>query len=199
MFGCTSQSVFSSTLLMQVSRILPIDSAFSLIRNHIHKFILNCDAQVPFVGGFFFFFCHCVHSFLELNCLVFDVLIQYSIPQFLQVSYGLSFYYIHMYISPSIKLRKHICVFTLSISLKPSSCFSYIIYLNRILARTGCSKYNESISTILNVLGSPSSVFWEPRVNLHPSTLPSFTEKHTGTITVLSSGTSNKLVTGIKT
>lgn len=167
MFGCTSQTVFSSTLLMQVSRILPIDSAFSLIRNHIHKLILNCDAQVPSVGGFFFF-CHCVNSFLELICLVFDVLIQNSIPQFLQVSYGLSFYYIHMYISPSIKLRKHICVFTLSISIKPSSCFSYIIYLNRILARTRCSKYNESISTI------------EPRINLHPSTLSSFYRKAYG-------------------
>lgn len=49
MFILTCQSGFSSGLLMQASGIVPVDCAFSHIRNHIHKFILNCDARVPSV------------------------------------------------------------------------------------------------------------------------------------------------------
>lgn len=53
MFGHISQSLFSSGLLMQVSRTVPIDSTFSLIRNPVHKCILSCDAIVPSMGGIF--------------------------------------------------------------------------------------------------------------------------------------------------
>lgn len=38
---------------MQVSRTVPIDSTFSLIRNPVHKCILSCDAIVPSMGGIF--------------------------------------------------------------------------------------------------------------------------------------------------
>lgn len=153
-FGHTPQSMFSSGLLIQVSRMVLVDSTFSLIRNHIHSVMPDCLLWEAF------YYSYCSNS-LELLCLALNALIQNSVSQFLQVSVRI-FYCSYMYNTLSIKLGSHTCFYIVSLNTTMFLFLLYHLSKRDTMPRTRCSKYKESIVTILNVLGSLSLSFRSP-------------------------------------